>query len=83
VTFTIHATVQGLTNAVTDGYKRGWMNANMQSSLIGTLNTVSKNNAKTKLSQFINTIKSSLGTSITTAYGNTLINWAQDLSARS
>ena len=83
VTFTLRPTATGLQNAVTDGFNRGLLTAAMQSTLLGTLKSINNGNAKAKLSQFINTVKGGLGTSVNMAYGNLLLNWANDLLARS
>jgi hypothetical protein len=82
ISFTIHATVAGLTNAVNDGYARGYISYFLQVSLLNTLGGIKGGNTKTKLSQFVSTVQSSLGWLVTPAYGNLLINWANDLAAR-
>jgi hypothetical protein len=83
VTITIHATAAGLVNAVNDGFARGYLTAAAQSKLLQALKSINSANAKTKLGQFISAVQSCLGTSVQTAYGNLLLNWANDLLGRS
>ena len=66
-----------------DGYARGYLTRAIQSNLLQILKSINRANAKTKLSQFVSAVRGGLGTSVATAFGDLLINWAQDLSARS
>jgi hypothetical protein len=85
ISFTIHATLNGLINAVNDGVKRGFItSASTQSLLVGTLNSAkSGNSARAKLSQFMSEVSQASGKTISAAYATLLNNWALDLYNRS
>ena len=86
VTFTIHATPQGIINAINDAAARGWINASFQSSLVASMQQVMKgggNSGKAQLSQFIKSVQSPpRGATITPAFSTLLLSWANDLYAR-
>jgi len=82
LTFTIHATVNGLINAVNDGAARGLITSTEQSNLIWYLQKAVANNARIRLQQFVYEAQSQSGKTINAAYAALLVNWAQDLLAR-
>jgi hypothetical protein len=88
ITFTIHATPEGIQNAIYDGMSRGWISASFGSTLITQIQQVIKAepnhaNMKAKLSQFISTVTySAPAGGITAAYKALLLNWANDLLSR-
>ena len=88
ITFTIHATAQGIRNAIVDAQTRGWVSAAFGSALLSQMDQVIKagtaTNTKAKLKQFISTVQFPYGTNpITPAFQTLLLNWANDLLARS
>jgi hypothetical protein len=87
ITFTIHATAQGIRNAIVDGQARGWVTAAFASTLLGQIDQVLKagtvSNAKAKLQQFISTVQyPGKVNPMTTAFQSLLLNWANDLLGR-
>jgi hypothetical protein len=88
VTFQIHATIAGLTNAVNYGNANGLVSSSIQKTLLSTLqsaqaalnggNTAS---AKSYLNTFISQVKGA-GKAITSSYATLLLSWAQDLLVR-
>jgi hypothetical protein len=86
VTITIHATTQGLINAVNDGLARGWVTSAAAATLVSSLQQVLRSGtsaaARTKLTQFISTVQGLASTSITAAFRALLLNWANDLYPR-
>jgi hypothetical protein len=83
VTIQVHATANGLVNAVHDGASRGLISASEASVLVSQLQSMGNgNSAKTKLSQFINMVQSASGKSVASAEATLLVNWSQDLYAR-
>jgi hypothetical protein len=84
LTFQVHATLQGLVNAVNDGVARGYITAATASSLISTLQSAMKgNSAHAKLPGFISAVQSASGKTISAAYATLLLSWANDLLSRS
>jgi hypothetical protein len=82
VTFTVHATISGLIAAVNDGVAKKYVTATLGSQLLSTLNSAfNGNSAHTKISQFVNQVKSA-GTAINAAYAALLLNWGNDLLSR-
>jgi hypothetical protein len=88
ITFTIHATPQGLINAVNDGQSRGWVTASYATTLVTQLQQVIKaiapntSNEKAKLQQFITYVQYPPKNALTTAFQTLLLNWANDLYNR-
>jgi cytochrome c len=88
ITFTIHATPEGILNALYDGGRRGWMTATEASYLITQIQQVIKAepsvaNMKAKLQQFIAAVQSGkVPGDITAAFRSLLLNWANDLYLR-
>ena len=89
LTFTIHATPQGIVNAINDGAARGWINASFQSTLLASMQQVIKGlqssaaSGKAQLSQFISSLQyPPRGATITPAFSTLLLSWANDLFAR-
>jgi hypothetical protein len=87
VTFTIHATPEGIQAAIYDGSSRGWTSASYTSNLITQIQQVIKAepnhaNMKAKLSQFISTVQNGTAAQISAAFKSLLLNWANDLYAR-
>jgi hypothetical protein len=88
ITFTIHATAEGILNAIYDGARRGWLTATEASYLVTQIQQVIKAepshpNMKAKLSQFISAVQSGrVPGDITAAFRSLLLNWANDLYLR-
>ena len=88
ITFTIHPSAQGILNAVNDGAARGWISAAYKPTLVTQINNViaalgKGNSAATKLRGFISVVQSGTAAQITPAFQTLLLNWANDLLARS
>ena len=86
ITFTIHATPQGILNAINDGAARGWIAASYKSTLVTQINNVIAATGKgsseaTKLRGFISVVQSATASQITPSYQTLLLNWANDLLA--
>jgi hypothetical protein len=89
VTFQVHATISGLTNAVNYGVTNKLISNALQSSLFSTLqsaqsalNAGNTTSEKKYLNQFITQIQSA-GSKITSSFSALLLNWTQDLINRS
>jgi hypothetical protein len=87
LTFTIHPTAQGIINAINDGAARGWITASFAATLVSQMQQVIKAgnaaNTRTKIKQFISTVQySGAPGAITAAFQALLLNWANDLLAR-
>jgi hypothetical protein len=86
LSFTIHPTAQGIINAINDGAARGWVSlafaANLVSQMQQAIKAGNAANVRTKLKQFINTVQYPWVGSLTTAFQTLLLNWANDLLAR-
>jgi hypothetical protein len=88
VTFTIHATPEGILAALYDGASRAWLTAAESSYLVTQIQQVIKaepshSNMKAKLQQFISAVRSGkVPGQITAAFQFLLLNWANDLLAR-
>jgi Ca2+-binding RTX toxin-like protein len=87
ITFTIHATPEGILKALNDAIARGWVTAAYGSYLVTQIQQVTKaepnhTNMKTKLIQFINSVQSGTAAQITPAFKSLLLNWANDLYVR-
>jgi len=84
LTFTIHATIKGLINAVNDGVARGYITKAEGSTLVSQLNNALQpgSSTKVKLQQFVYMVQGASGKSISAAYANLLVNWTNDLIAR-
>jgi hypothetical protein len=88
ITFTIHATPEGILNAVSDGWARHWLLTAAYASLLVTqIQQVIKAepshpNMRAKLQQFITSVQGGTSTQITTAFKSLLLNWANDLMIR-
>ncbi len=88
ITFTVHATPEGILKAIYDGYARGWVTAAFESTLVSQIQQVIKAepnhaNMKAKLQQFISTVQYPGKTNpMTPAFQALLLNWANDLLAR-
>jgi hypothetical protein len=83
ITFQIHATVNGLINAVNDGAARGYITASEQGNLNWYLYKAAAPQTRQRLSQFISEANYQSGKAINAAYAAHLVNWAQDLYNRS
>ena len=84
LTFTIRPTAAGILAAINDGAARGWISASFKTSLVSQINTViGANNVGPKLRGFISVVQGGTTTQITAAYKTLLLNWANDLLARS
>jgi hypothetical protein len=87
ITFTIHATPEGIQAAILDGYARGWETAAFESSLLTQIQQVIKAepnhaNMKAKLTQFITTVQNATAAQLSAAFKSLLLNWANDLYTR-
>jgi Ca2+-binding RTX toxin-like protein len=88
LTFTIHATPEGIRAAIVDGQSRGWVSASFGANLLTQIDQVIKaepnhSNMKAKLKQFITTVQYPYGASpITAAFQALLLNWANDLMSQ-
>jgi cytochrome c len=88
LTFTIHATPQGLINAINDGAARGWISASFKTTLITQMQQVIKGlqsstaNGVAKLRQFISYLQYPPTGGITAAYQSLMLNWSNDLLNR-
>jgi cytochrome c len=88
ITFTIHATPQGIINAIADGAARKWISSSFASTLTAQMQQVLKAtsttsaNGKAKLNQFISYLQYPPAGGITAAYRTLLLNWSYDLLAR-
>ncbi|HVA29776.1 MAG TPA: hypothetical protein VMU58_00770, partial [Gaiellaceae bacterium] len=87
ITFTIHATPDGILKAVNDGAARGWIGASFASTLVTQIQQVIKAepnhaNMKAKLRQFITYLQYPPAGGITAAYDALLLNWSNDLLGR-
>jgi len=86
LTFTIHPTAQGILNAINDAAARGWVSASFAANLIAQIQQVMKAgtsaNTKAKIKQFISTVQYPPAGGITAAFQALLLNWANDLLAR-
>jgi hypothetical protein len=88
ITFAVHATPEGILNALYDGTRRGWLTAIESSYLITQIQQVIKAepshaNMKAKLQQFIAAVQSGkVPGQITAAFQSLLLNWSNDLMLR-
>ncbi len=83
MTFTIHTTIDGMVNAVNDGVSRGLITSAEGSILVSQLQSAFKGNStKVKLQQFVYMVQQASGKSISAAEALLLVNWANDLIAR-
>jgi hypothetical protein len=83
ITFTIHATISGLINAVNDGASRGLITSAEQVSLVAQLQSAMKGSStKQKLQTFVYMVQQASGKSISAAEALLLVNWGNDLVAR-
>ena len=88
ITFTVHATPEGILKAIYDGYARGWVTAAFESTLVSQIQQVIKAepnhaNMKAKLQQFISAVQYPGKTNpMTPAFQTLLLNWANDLLGR-
>ena len=84
ITFTIHATAKGILNAINDGAARGWISASFKASLVTQINgVIGAPNPAPKIRGFISVVQGGTTSQITAAYKALLLNWANDLLARS
>jgi hypothetical protein len=90
ITFQVHATISGLTTAVNDGFRNGLITSSVTASKLlallqlaqNALNAGNHTQAKSYLSSFVSVVQQQSGKTITTAYANLLIGWANDLISR-
>jgi hypothetical protein len=90
VTFTVHATVAGLTKAVNDGVAASKITSGATSSQLisylssaqSALNAGNHTSAKSYLASFVSLVQAQSGVSISVAYAALLVSWAQDLIGR-
>jgi hypothetical protein len=89
ITFTVHATISGLINAVNYGSSKGTINSSTASSLLSTLNaalTAFKASnltlAQADVQNFLTQVQGASSNKISTSYAALLVNWAQDLIPR-
>jgi hypothetical protein len=89
ITFTIHATAEGIQNALYDGLRRSWLSSSYGSYLLTQIQQVIKaepvtsSNFRAKLKQFITAVQYPTGYNpITPAFRSLLLNWANDLLSR-
>jgi hypothetical protein len=82
LTFTIHATINGLINAVNDGAARGLITSSEQSLLIWYLQKALQNSAKIRIGQFNWEVNYQSGKAINAAEAALLLSWGNDLYAR-
>jgi hypothetical protein len=84
LTFTIRPTATGILAAINDGAARGWISASFKTSLVSQINTViGAPNPAPKIRGFISVVQGGTTSQITAAYKTLLLNWANDLLARS
>jgi hypothetical protein len=89
LTFQVHATAQGLINAINDGATRGWVTASEAAYLVSQAQQIIKgfqsnvSSGKTKIKQFISAVQYPPAGSLTAAFQSLLLNWANDLYNRS
>ena len=83
LTFTVHATIAGLINAVNDGAAKGLITATEKTNLLWYLQKAQGSAApRTFLSQFVWEANNQSGKAINAAYAALLVNWGNDLIAR-
>jgi hypothetical protein len=83
LTFTIHATINGLINAVNDGVSRGYITSSEGVILVSQLQSALKGTStKVKLQQLVYMVQQASGKSVNAAYASLLVNWTNDLIAR-
>jgi FIMAH domain-containing protein len=90
ITIQVHATIGGLTTAVNDGVTNGLITSSVTASKLLALLSLAQNalnagnhtQAKSYLSSFVSVVQQNSGKTITTAYANLLIGWANDLISR-
>jgi Ca2+-binding RTX toxin-like protein len=83
ITFTIHATIQGLINAVNDGAARGLITTSEQSNLVWYLQKAQGSGAKRNfIGQFNWEVNYQSGKAINAAEAALLLSWGNDLYAR-
>jgi hypothetical protein len=83
ITFTIHATISGLITAVNDGVSRGLITSAEGTSLVAQLQSATKGSStKQKLQTFVIMAQQASGKSINAAEAVLLVNWGNDLVAR-
>jgi hypothetical protein len=89
VTFQLHVTIAGLVNAVSYGVSKGLIPSSSQSALVSTLqsaqaalNAANSTSEKSYLNTFVTQVTSST-LKIVASYVTLLVNWTQDLIARS
>jgi len=83
LTFTIHATLSGLINAVNDGAARGLITSTEASTLIWYLQKAQGSSApRTFISQFLWEVNYQNGKAIKPAEAALLLSWGNDLYAR-
>jgi hypothetical protein len=82
ITFQVHATINGLINAVNDGYSRGFMTLAEKNALITQLESALKgNSARPKLDGFIKMTQGDTGIT-SSSFRSLLLNWTNDLLTR-
>ena len=82
ITFTIHATINGLINAVNDGAARGLITAAEQANLVWYLQKALTGSAKARIGQFNWEANYQSGKAINAAEAALLLSWGNDLYAR-
>ncbi len=82
ITFTIHATINGLINAVNDGAARRLITSSEQSLLVWYLQKALTGSAKTRIGQFNWEGNYQSGKAINAAEAALLLSWGNDLYAR-
>jgi hypothetical protein len=89
ITIQVHATAGGLVNALNDGVKNGQVTCNIN-NMVTKLQAAQaayargdKATAKGLLYTFLNQLSSQTGKGVTSAYASMLVNWTNDLIARS
>jgi hypothetical protein len=82
LTFTIHATINGLINAVNDGAARGLITSSEQSLLVWYLQKALQNSARIRIGQFNWEVNYQSGKAINAAKAALLLSWGNDLYAR-
>ena len=83
ITFTIHATVKGLINAVNDGAARGLITATEKSNLLWYLQkALGTGTPKNFIGQFNWEVNYQSGKAINSAEAALLLSWGNDLYAR-
>jgi len=78
----VHATLQGLIDAVNQGVARGKITSAQGASLVTQLQSATGSSAKSKLTKLISQVQSQSGVSIDAGYAALLVNWANDLITR-